>query len=462
MYQNYDLLGTPVGASQDDDGIVVHTDLDRRFPAPDLTTADRARLDADLANVDQSVPGWYAGLSAGDIPAGVGAAGDPADGEPGEPGDGTGEAGDDKTGKMRPVSPGPVSPGDEPGDGDEPEDEPENDPENDDKKDENMPELKMPKPNPADEKDHLGADDLLQEIWSKIAPLVEGRDVAGLEAMADYVKDSIKAAPRGGGGDTIIKISGGKIGKVTGDKHEVFEKVLAAVARGVNVYLPGPPGTGKSHMVAQIAEALGRKYAVVSFSPMSTESKLLGYYDANGNYVGTPFRDCYENGGVICADELDNANPAIIAVMNGGIAQDHMGFPDGLVQRHPDFVMVATANTLGTGPTAEFAGRQKLDPATLNRFCKFHVGTDEALETKIVCDMIGQEKGVRWLEKVRRVRLACAELRIKHFVTMRDSRNGAMLIAPGAGAFTQAEALEATCLGSLSPDQVDKIKAFKA
>ena len=460
-YGEYDLFGTPIGASDDGEGgVTVHTNLGRRFPAVDLTGGDQTRLMQDLAAADTSVEGWYASLSAGVIPGGTGGAG--SDGEGDEPGDGApGEGG---TGDGAPGEPGE---GDEPGEGENENENENGDAEPGDDENENegnaMPKMETPKIDPGEELDSLGSDDLLREIWEKIAPLVEARDIAGLKATAEYVKDSIKAAPRGGpSGDTIIKVSGGKVGKVTGGTHEVFGKVLAAVSRGVNVYLPGPPGTGKSHMVGQIAEALGRYYAVTSFSPMSTESKLLGYYDANGNYVGTPFRKCFEEGGVMCLDELDNANPAIVAVMNGGLAQDYMGFPDGLVKRHPDFVVVATANTLGTGPTAEFSGRQKLDPATLNRFGKFPVGTDEALETKIICDMIGESKGVQWLTKVRHVRTACQELRIKHFVTMRDSRNGAMLIAPGAGAFTQLEALNATCLGALSPDQIEKIKAFKA
>ena len=121
----------------------------------------------------------------------------------------------------------------------------------------------------------------------------------------------------------------------------------------------------------------------------------------------------------------------------------------------------ATANTLGTGPTAEFAGRQRLDPATLNRFVKIQIGTDEVMEDRIVNGLIGDVKGQQWLKKIRHVRRACDELRIKHFVTMRDSINGARLIAPGDGAFTQLEALEYTCLGSLAADQVSKIKAWK-
>jgi cobaltochelatase CobS len=214
-------------------------------------------------------------------------------------------------------------------------------------------------------------------------------------------------------------------------------------------------------MVEQIAEALQVAFGVTSFSPMSTESKLLGFRNAHGDYVSTVFRQRYEFGGVMLLDELDNANPAIVAVANGGLANNQMEFPDGVIKRHADFVAIATANTLGTGPTAEFAGRQRLDPATLNRFVKIQIGTDEVMEDKIVNGMIGSTKGQQWLKKIRHVRRACEELRIKHFVTMRDSINGARLIAPGDGAFTQLEALEYTCLGSLAPDQVEKIKAWK-
>ena len=122
---------------------------------------------------------------------------------------------------------------------------------------------------------------------------------------------------------------------------------------------------------------------------------------------------------------------------------------------------IATANTLGTGPTAEFAGRQKLDPATLNRFVKIFIDTDESMEDSIVTDMLGEATAQAWLKKVRHVRRAVADLRIKHFVTMRDSINGARLIAPGAGKFSQVEALHHTVLAVLPDDTVEKIKRWR-
>jgi hypothetical protein len=452
MYNNYDMLGTPIGISGDGDGgsWTIHTDQGRRMAPSDLTKDDTQRADRDMAGTVLNNGHWYVSLNGiDDVPIGKGGGGDGTEPEDAGTGDAEeGEQGDDEdeSGEVE-------EEGDQEDDQTEEEEEVPNDFESPDMGDQETA-----------EQEALSDDRLLQEIWDRFRPLIAGRDDIHANSMSDYVH---KVASRhggsggGGGGGKILNFGKGKIGKVEGLTHELFEKVLAAVMRQVHVYLPGPPGTGKSHMVEQIAEALQVAFGVTSFSPMSTESKLLGFRNAHGDYVSTVFRQRYEFGGVMLLDELDNANPAIVAVLNGGLANNQMEFPDGVIKRHADFVAIATANTLGTGPTAEFAGRQRLDPATLNRFVKIQIGTDEVMEDNIVNGMIGSVKGQQWLKKIRHVRRACEDLRIKHFVTMRDSINGARLIATGDGAFTQLEALEYTCLGSLSPDQVEKIKAWK-
>jgi MoxR-like ATPase len=476
MYNDYDMVGTPTGASGDGEGaddIVIHTDMGRRMVATDLSKDDLDRLTRDLRDVDISVVGWYVKLTATDeTPIGKGGTGGGTDGEQGEQGEadgtGEGEAGEGE---------GEQCPGGEHGEdcpehgegcpGDDEEEEADGDADGDQeekgKEEEMQKEFESPDmgDQEAAEQEALSDDRLLQEIWDRFRPLIAGRDDIHANSMADYVHKVASRHSGGSGTGTLIKVGKGKIHKVDGSTHELFEKVLAAVARKVHVYLPGPPGTGKSHMVEQIAEALQLAFGVTSFSSHSGESKLLGFRNAHGEYISTVFRERYEFGGVMLLDELDNSNPNIVAVTNGGLANGQMEFPDGVVKCHPDFVAIATANTLGTGPTAEFAGRMRLDPATLNRFVKIQIHTDEVLEDRIVNGMIGDVKGQQWLKKIRHVRRACDELRIKHFVTMRDSINGAKLIATGAGAFTQLEALEYTCLGSLSADQVDKIKTWK-
>lgn len=166
--------------------------------------------------------------------------------------------------------------------------------------------------------------------------------------------------------------------------HKVLPLVLNLIAAGEHVYLVGPPGTGKSHLVESVADALNMRHGAISCSATMPSSALFGFIDAGGTYRGTVFRDMYENGGVFLLDEIDNGNPNVLAAMNQALANGACAFPDGMVKRSPDFLAVAAANTYGTGPTRKFIGRNAIDAATLDRFSMVEVGIDEALEDRLV------------------------------------------------------------------------------
>lgn len=336
-----------------------------------------------------------------------------------------------------------------------------------DDQDEGEPELDDPKFGDTDTDQPID-NPLAESIWKLIRPnvvaIAEDRTTQGVQhvySKTRWLRGGGGGSGGSGAGGLTIKVAGMPDFELNEVTHHMFPRVLATVNREVHAYLPGPPGTGKSHMVEQVARALDRPFGAMSFHTQSTIASLVGYMDAHGNYVRTVFRDIYENGGIMLFDEMDGASPAIGIGMNSALANGFMSFPDGMVARHPDFVAVCTANTMGTGPTAEFAGRQKLDPATLNRFAKIFIDTDENMEDAIVHGMIGEDLGKDWLKKVRHIRRAVAELNIKHFVTMRDSINGARLIAPGDGSFSTLEALEVTILAVLSDDQRDKIRHWR-
>jgi hypothetical protein len=365
----------------------------------------------------------------------------------------------------------------------QPDEEPEN---NDDPKEgEEMEDQGNPPQEPFDigERPNQGNEDaptgnsMADDLWALLKPNVVEVVANGCEYTAEFVAEGMGRILEGmrregfgpetpGGREHVPapKFDGKPIPKpeVGELRHFQYPKLRNALARRVFMYLPGTPGVGKSEMVKHVADDLGLPFSARSFSPMSTESSLIGFRDAHGNYVRTDFRDRYEFGGIMLLDELDNSNPAVVAALNSGLAQQFMAFPDGVVERHPDFICVATANTFGTGPTAEFAGRQKLDPATLNRFVKMEIVTDESLETAIVEGILGTDLADSWLKKVRHVRNAVADMRIKTFVTMRDAILGAKLIQPGAGKFSQKEALDMTIMCVLSEDAQKKVASWKA
>jgi hypothetical protein len=118
--------------------------------------------------------------------------------------------------------------------------------------------------------------------------------------------------------------------------------------------------------------------------------------DAQGKYVPTPFYTLYKEGGVFCLDEMDAANPNLINLLNGGLAGKMMSFPCGMVDRHPNFICVASANTFGTGSTEQYIGRNPLDAASLDRFQKYTIDYCQALEESLysstACRMVWQER----------------------------------------------------------------------
>jgi cobaltochelatase CobS len=155
----------------------------------------------------------------------------------------------------------------------------------------------------------------------------------------------------------------------------------------------GPAGTGKSHIAQQVAEALGLDYYPVSVGPQTSEAKLTGYCDANGNYIPRPHvRQAVEKGGLLFLDELDRSNPGVMTILNACLANGHMTFPDKVVPIHPDLRVLAAGNTYGTGPDRKFVGAQQIDGATLDRFAVETIDYDESLEHSL-CLATGLDAG---------------------------------------------------------------------
>jgi MoxR-like ATPase len=183
---------------------------------------------------------------------------------------------------------------------------------------------------------------------------------------------------------TTVTVDGGEPIEVAGRQHEMFPLVVTVLGRRKHVMLVGPAGTGKSTIGHNAANALGLHFESMSVGPTTPESRLFGYKDANGVYHSTGFRRCFEDGGVFLLDEIDNGHPGILAGLNQALANGTCGFPDGMVKRHDDFVVIATANTWGTGATAQHVGRNAIDAATLDRFVKVEIPIDQGLEADLV------------------------------------------------------------------------------
>lgn len=180
----------------------------------------------------------------------------------------------------------------------------------------------------------------------------------------------------------IINLHGEEIGRTDAEHfHEKFEEILSLVNMDEPVMLIGPAGSGKNYSIAQVSKALNKHMYYTNNA--SNEFKLTGFIDAGGNYRDTEFYKAFKNGGVFFLDEIDNSDPSALIVINSALANGYMAFPHETIDRHPDFRMVAAANTWGHGSDFQYVGRNALDASTLDRFDNVFFDYDMALEEKL-------------------------------------------------------------------------------
>ena len=296
---------------------------------------------------------------------------------------------------------------------------------------------------------------------TKVAEIVNSSIKEPLEIMAKAtaeVADLRSAVDRLRPKVTHVTLGNNERNELEGIQHNMFAKVLSTISNGNHLYLVGPAGTGKSTIAENASQALGLGFSSKSCSSQSTEASLLGYMSATGGYVGTSFRTAYETGQVFLLDEVDNGNPNILTVLNSALSNSFMAFPDGMVTRHKNFVLVATANTFGNGATAEYVGRNALDKAFLDRFVSLNIDYDADIEQAMLDSVKGLDGniGTHWLQVVRKARANVANYGLKVVVSPRATLAGAKLLRD-KDVWNMAEVMESTILAGVKDDQKAKI-----
>jgi cobaltochelatase CobS len=218
-----------------------------------------------------------------------------------------------------------------------------------------------------------------------------------------------------------IKNLAGEV-KDVGLQHKQFPILLKTVAARVNAWLAGPSGSGKTTSAQNVAKALELPFRYTG--AVGDPYALMGYNDAHGKYVRTPFREAWEHGGVFLWDEVDASDPNALLAFNAALANGTAPFPDGCIEKHPDCVLIAAANTWGHGATHEYVGRLKMDAAFLKRFAFIAWDYDEQLE-------VATAPNKEWTHRVQSIRSRVRAKGLRVLVTPRESYLGARLLAAG-------------------------------
>lgn len=241
--------------------------------------------------------------------------------------------------------------------------------------------------------------------------------------------------------------------KDLGLSHELLPELLQLAGVRMpdgsltNIWIAGPAGSGKTKAAQSVAEALGLPFYFEG--AIADQYRLSGYKDAQGQYVRTLFREAYEHGGVFLQDECDGSDANATLWLNAALANGHCAFPDKVVPKHNNCLIIAAANTWGHGANDSYVGRNKLDGAFLDRFIKLPWHVDEKLERAIA-------QNDAWVDRVQSVRRKVSDKGIKVHVTPRASIYGAQLLSRG---FQFSRVEELVLRNGMTPEQWSTVNA---
>ena len=188
-----------------------------------------------------------------------------------------------------------------------------------------------------------------------------------------------------------VQVPDGKV------RHAKYSQIKTCIDNDIPVYLVGEAGTGKNYTLQEIATDLGMEFYFTN--SVQQEYKLTGFIDAGGVYHETEFYKAFTKGGLFFLDEIDASIPEVLVLLNAAIANRYFEFPNGRVDAHPNFRVVAAGNTVGSGANDLYTGRLVLDSATLDRFVIIEFDYDRNIELKLAN---GNEALVNFIRGLRR------------------------------------------------------------
>jgi len=235
--------------------------------------------------------------------------------------------------------------------------------------------------------------------------------------------------------EIVVRVADRPAATMNGKVHEKFAEILDLAAQRMEILMVGPAGCGKSHLAEQVAKALDLRFGSISCSAGMSEGQITGRLIPTGDggrfeYQRSQFVEFYEEGGVFLLDEIDAADANVLLVINQALANGHLPVPNRITnpqaKRHPDFVLIAAANTFGNGANRMYVGRNQLDESTLDRFRIGQVvmDYDEELEKSILgdCDL---------LNRLWNIRVRAADCQLRRVVSTRFIAKATTMKAAG-------------------------------
>ncbi len=189
------------------------------------------------------------------------------------------------------------------------------------------------------------------------------------------------------------------------DRDLEAELLEAALRSGAHVVLEGPPGTGKSTLLRQVASGRHVEFVLVEGNAELTPARLVGHFDpalvlAKGYrpdiFVDGPLLEAMRAGGLLYVEELNRIPEETLNVLLTVMSEGEITVPRlGRVAAVEGFALVAAMNPY------DAVGTARISSALYDRTCRIAMGYQSIeAERSIVAGRAVHEVDPAWRDQV--------------------------------------------------------------
>ncbi len=185
----------------------------------------------------------------------------------------------------------------------------------------------------------------------------------------------------------------------------------AALASGAHVLLEGPPGTGKSTLLRQVASGRRTPFVMVEGNAELTPARLVGHFDpalvldrgyVPAIFIDGPLLEAMRTGALLYVEELNRIPEETLNILLTAMSEREVTVPRlGHVRADPGFGLVAAMNPF------DAVGTARVSSALYDRTCRIAMGYQSAeAEQEIVAQSSAVDPAwrARVVDLVRRTR----------------------------------------------------------